>query len=129
IGFPVVVKTLARGIHHKSDQAGGFLNLSSRALVSDAYRNIAERLGPVCLVQAQAEAGVEIYVGIGTDSQFGPLMTLGMGGVLVETLSDTVTFLPPIDEVQARQYLQRLRGFPLLEGIRGRPAVNMDDLC
>ena len=51
-----------------------------------------------------------------TDPQFGPLLTLGLGGVFVEVLRDVVTFLPPVDAEMAVSYLRRLRGFALLDG-------------
>jgi acyl-CoA synthetase (NDP forming) len=128
LGYPVVLKTLAPGIDHKFDQGGVALGLSSEAAARAAWREMASRLGPRVLVQAQAAAGSEVFLGMTVDAQFGPLVTLGLGGVFVEILKDVVTFLPPVDAAMADAYLRRLKGFPLLDGARGRPRADLGAL-
>jgi hypothetical protein len=124
-----VLKTLAPGIDHKFDHRGVFLGLDSRKAVVDAYRDIAVRLGPQCMVQAQVGTGTEIFLGMTLDPQFGPLVTVGLGGVFVEVMKDVVTFLPPIDAQRAISYLRRLKGFPLLDGARNRPRADLHALA
>lgn len=128
LGYPVALKTLASGIDHKFDHRGVLLDLKSRAEVEAAYRDIAARLGPRCLVQAQVGAGTEIFLGMTVDPQFGPLVTVGLGGVFVEIMKDVVTFLPPVDVERALSYLRRLKGFPLLDGARNRPRADLVSL-
>jgi acetyltransferase len=70
-------------------------------------------------------SGHELVLGIRIDRQFGPLVMVGSGGILVELLADAVTALAPVSQWQARQLLQRLRGYPLLEGYRGRPGYDV----
>lgn len=129
LGYPVVLKTLAPGIDHKFDQRGVFLGLASRDAVVGAYRNIAGRLGPHCMLQAQVEAGTEIFLGMTLDPHFGPLVTVGLGGVFVEVMKDVVTFLPPVDARMAVSYLRRLKGFPLLDGARNRSRADLNALA
>jgi acyl-CoA synthetase (NDP forming) len=129
LDYPVVLKTLAAGIDHKFDQGGVALGLGSAEAVAAAYREMAGRLGPRMLVQAQAPSGTEIFLGITTDPQFGPLVTIGLGGVFVEVLKDVVTFLPPIDMATAIRYLRGLKGFALLDGARNRPRADLDALA
>jgi acyl-CoA synthetase (NDP forming) len=127
--YPVVLKTLAAGIDHKFDHGGVALHLASPAAVAAAYRDMAGRLGPRGLVQAHAAVGTEIFLGMTMDPQFGPLLTLGLGGVFVEVLRDVVTFLPPVDAEMAVSYLRRLRGFALLDGARNRPRADLRALA
>ena len=125
LGYPVVLKTLAADVDHKFDRGGVALGLGSEATVADAYRAMAARLGPRAMVQTQAAGGAEVFLGMTRDTQFGPLVTLGLGGIFVEVLKDVISFLPPIDEAAALRYLRRLKGFALLDGARGRPRADL----
>jgi acyl-CoA synthetase (NDP forming) len=129
LGYPVVLKTLAPGIDHKFDQRGVVLGLGSSEGVAAAYSDVAARLGPRGLVQAHAAAGTEIFLGMTMDPQFGPMLTVGLGGVFVEVLRDVVTFLPPVDAEMAVSYLRRLKGFALLDGARNRPRADLRALA
>ena len=129
IGFPVVLKTAAPDILHKTDAGGVALDLRDRAAVADAYTRIAASCGKLVQVQAQVAAGTEVLLGMTNDAQFGPMVTVGLGGVLTEILADTVTFQPPVSAAAARGYLERLRGYPLLRGYRGRPMADLDVLA
>jgi acetate---CoA ligase (ADP-forming) len=74
-------------------------------------------------VHEMVDAGTEMIVGMSRDPQFGPVVACGLGGVFVETLRDTALLLPPVREGDARAALERLRGYPLLQGVRGaKPA-------
>jgi acetyl-CoA synthetase len=81
------------------------------------------------LVQPMLTGGVELVVGIKRDPQVGPVLLVGLGGVLVEILRDTVLALAPVGKAEARRMLERLKGFKLLQGYRGTPAANLDALC
>jgi acyl-CoA synthetase (NDP forming) len=74
------------------------------------------------------ERGVEMVVGVTHDDLFGPTVTVGLGGVLVEVLRDTAVRVPPFGEDQARTMLAELRGRALLDGVRGAPPVDIDAL-
>jgi len=129
LGYPVVLKTADPSIQHKSDLGGVVIGLDGPDAVARAYQAISKALGPSVLVQAQAPRGTEVLVGMVADAQFGPVMTVGLGGVFVELFKDVTTFLPPVDPEAARGYLERLTGFAALTGARGRPAADLDALA
>ena len=81
------------------------------------------------VVQKMAGEGVEMILGIKRDSLFGPVVLCGFGGILVELLKDVAIGIPPLSHNQARDMIQRLRGFPILGGIRGKPTADVDALC
>jgi acyl-CoA synthetase (NDP forming) len=128
IGFPVVVKTAAAEMLHKTDVGGVMLGLGGPGEVAAAYRGIAGRLGPIVQVQAQAEAGLEILLGMVNDPVFGPLMTVGLGGIHTEVLGDVITLVPPLAAAEAVDHVRRLKGARLLAGYRGSPAVDVGAL-
>lgn len=130
LGWPVVLKTGAPWLLHKSDVGGVMLDLQSEAAVAAAYTTMHERFGPLAVVQRQILASelVELFLGMTTDAQFGPLITVGLGGIWVEALDDVARAIPPIDAATARTLVTRLRGAAVLRGIRGRPPVDLDAL-
>jgi acetate---CoA ligase (ADP-forming) len=125
IGFPVVVKT-AEGVAHKSDAGGVWLDVADDDGVRAAYRSLSTTFGPRVTVAEQARPGVELALGIVNDDQFGPLVVAGAGGTLVELLADRRVALPPLDEARARRMIDSLRIRPLLDGVRGAPACDID---
>ncbi|WP_326542376.1 acetate--CoA ligase family protein [Pseudorhodoferax sp.] len=92
---------------------------SSRANVKIEQRFRQDRLA----------SGVEIMVGGRVDPLFGPLIVVGMGGILVELLQDSVVQQAPVDAAQASHMLKRLSGYRLLQGFRGAAAVDEAQLC
>ncbi len=126
VGWPVAVKTMAPGVQHKSDVGGVALGLAGADALRAAYEDIASRLGPHVVVTPMAPPGVEIALGIVRDAQFGPLVLVAAGGVLVEVLHDRQLALPPLDASRARAMIDRLKVRPLLDGVRGAPAADLD---
>lgn len=122
LGYPVVLKTGDPSIHHKVDVDGVRLGLGDAAAVDAAYTDLAERLGPAVVVQAQAPPGVEVALGLWRDPLVGPLVLVAAGGTLVELLDERSVALPPVDRETAATMLARLRVARLVEGVRGRPA-------
>lgn len=127
IGYPVALKTAA-GHLHKSEQGGVHLNLAHADAVHKAYAALREQLGPRVLVQCMAPPGVEMFAGIVHDPQFGPFLSLGIGGIFVEILRDTSLLALPATQAEVRQALLGLRGAPLLQGARGQAPVAVDAL-
>jgi acetate---CoA ligase (ADP-forming) len=105
------------------------LGLADAAAVSRAYEDLARRLGPRVLVTRMAGRGVELAFGASRDSQFGPLVMVGAGGVLIESLADRQFALPPFDAVTARRLIDRLALRPLLDGKRGSAAADVAALA
>jgi acyl-CoA synthetase (NDP forming) len=126
IGYPVVLKTAEPGIAHKSDAGGVVLGIRDAAGLTAAYADLVARLGPRVLVCEMAGPGTELSAGIVNDSDLGPLVVVGAGGVLVEHLADRAVALPPVDDSQARRMLSRLRVAALLAGFRGQPPADLD---
>ena len=129
VGWPVAMKTMAPGVQHKSDVGGVALGLTDADALRSAYEDIASRLGPHVVVDADGSPGVEVALGIVRDPQFGALVLVAAGGVLVEVLHDRRLALPPVDARGARALIDRLRIRPLLDGVRGAPAVDVDAIA
>lgn len=129
LGFPVAVKTAMPGIHHKSEVKGVHLGLGKPEAVAAAYDELAGRLGPRTIVSGMAPPGLELLFGAFRDPQFGPVVVVGAGGVLVETLRDARFALPPLDRAVARQLIEGLAIKPILDGVRGRPRLDTETLA
>ena len=129
LGFPLALKTAAPGIAHKSEQDGVVLNLGDESTLLAAYQDLSARLGNQALLAPMAGAGVEMILGATRDPQFGPVVVIGFGGVLAETLNDVVFALAPFAAEQARRCVGRLQLRPLLDGVRGKPAADIDAFC
>ena len=125
-GFPAVIKTAMPGILHKSDVGGVRLGLADASAVGAAYEDLALRLGPRVLITPMAEKGIELAFGAVHDPQFGPLVMIGAGGILIELLRDRRFALPPLDAQAARRLLDGLALRPLLDGKRGAPPADLD---
>ena len=126
VGWPVALKTAAPGVAHKSEVGGVTLGVDGPDRLAAAYADLAARLGPRVLVAAMAGPGVELALGVVADPQFGPLVMVAAGGVLVEVLRDRRFALPPVDRRRAMAMLDRLAVRPLLDGVRGAPPVDLD---
>jgi acyl-CoA synthetase (NDP forming) len=121
LGFPVALKIHSAAIAHKSDVGGVKLGLRSRADVNDAVDQM-RHLGDRFLIERMVEGAVaELIVGVVRDRQFGPTLTIGAGGLLVELLQDAATMLLPVSADEVRERLLGLRMARLLEGFRGKP--------
>ncbi len=136
-GFPVVLKVESPDIPHKTEAGVVRLNLGDAGAVRRAYAEIMAAAGRVqpapaiagVLVQPMIAAGVEIVVGSTLDPTFGPMVVVGMGGIMVELLKDSTAELAPVDRRQAHEMLARLRSSALLTGFRGAEPVQIDRLA
>lgn len=127
IGYPVVLKSAAPGLVHKSDVGGVSLNLCDAVELRDAYADMADRLGPRVLVAGMVEApAVEMILGLTRDADFGPVVVIGFGGIHAEILKDVAFAKPPFDAAEARRLIDGLRLRRLLDGARGAPAADID---
>ncbi|MGV9754260.1 acetate--CoA ligase family protein [Streptomyces tricolor] len=134
VGYPVVMKASGAQLAHKTELGLVKIGLTSASQVRDAYRELTDiaRYEGVgldgVLVCQMIEQGVEMMAGITHDDLFGPTVTVGLGGILVEVLHDAAVRVPPFGEDQARAMLGELRGRALLSGVRGRPPADTDAL-
>jgi acetate---CoA ligase (ADP-forming) len=127
--FPVVLKSAAPDLLHKTEHQGVVLNISTEADLLAAYRDLAVRLGSRALLAQMVPQGTEMILGARRDPQFGPVIVLGFGGVYAEVLKDVVFALPPFDSDAARRMTDRLKMRPLLDRQRGKLAGNVAAFC
>lgn len=133
IGFPLVAKVEAESLVHKSDSGGVLLDLRDREDLLDAYDRLEDTFGGDhpdmrILLQAMRSEGVEVFFGAATDPAFGRMLAFGLGGIHVEVLKDVVFRVHPLSETDAREMVDGLRSGALLEGARGKPPVDKDQL-
>ncbi|MFE9039805.1 acetate--CoA ligase family protein [Streptomyces sp. NPDC007818] len=134
VGYPVVMKASGGQLAHKTELGLVKVGLTSASQVRDAYRDLTDiaryegiDLDGVLVCQMVGK-GVEMVVGVTRDELFGPTVTVGLGGVLVEVLNDTAVRVPPFGEREARSMPAELRGRALLDGVRGAPPADVDAL-
>src|SRR5215204_1334101 len=126
-GYPVAIKTATAS--HKTELGGVVLGISDEDALAAAYREMSSRLGPAVTVQEMVEPGVEMALGVARDPQFGPLVMVAAGGVLIETFGDRRLALPPLDAVRASTLIDRLDARPVLDGVRGAPPADVNALA
>jgi acetate---CoA ligase (ADP-forming) len=137
LGLPVALKVESPDLPHKTEAGVIRLDLRTAAAVEQAYEAVmanARKVEPPprlngVLVQPMVPSGAEVMVGARVDPQFGPLVVVGLGGILVELLKDTQVALAPVDRDQARAMLLKLKGVRLLQGFRGSAPVDIDRLA
>jgi acetyl-CoA synthetase (ADP-forming) len=131
IGFPVALKAVTDRVVHKSDAGLVKLSLGDGEAVARAWADVRRRLDTLdpgadtVVIQEMVAGELELILGARCDPQFGPVVMVGSGGVLVEWLRDVQLALAPIDEARAEALLRRLRAWPLLDGFRGRPRLDV----
>jgi acyl-CoA synthetase (NDP forming) len=126
IGYPVVLKALAAS--HKSEGGGVAVGLADAGALAAAADGMRARLDPPSYsVEAcvDGSGAVELICGIQVEPRFGPVLLVGLGGMMVELLEDAVLGIAPVDPGEAADMLARLRGFPLLDGHRGRDRLDV----
>ena len=126
--FPLVLKTAEPGILHKSDSGGVILNIQSDAKLLEHYRDLKHRLGPTALLTQMVRKGTEVGLGIINDSQFGPILMVAAGGVLIELISDRAVALCPLNVNDADELLSTLKIDVLVKGMRGEVASDRQSL-
>ena len=140
IGYPVVLKADSPAIPHKTEAGVIRLGLRDDAEVREAFVQVMSRarawLGPSgeagvsgVLVQEMVADAVEVIAGVSYDQQLGPVLLFGLGGVMVELLDDVALRLCPVDQPQALEMIDEVKGAKLFEGFRGRPAADRDALA
>ena len=132
VRFPVVLKVVSQDILHKTEAGGVLLGLNSAKQVEDGYGQIIDKVRAFnerarisgVLVQHMAPKGVEVIVGGLRDSQFGPTVLFGLGGIFVEVLKDASFRVAPLSDFDSRQMIREIRAYAILQGVRGQPAAD-----
>jgi len=129
LGFPVVLKIESPDILHKTEAKGVALKLGDEAAVRNAFAALlanakqykADARIAGILVQAMAKGDVELVIGLKRDPTFGPVVMVGLGGVLIEVFNDVAFRAAPVTEAEALRMLDELKSKVILDGVRGKP--------
>ena len=127
MGFPLVLKTAVEDVYHKSELSGVYLNIDTEEKLRSSYKELQEKLpGNALLAKMVQSEGVEMIVGMTTDQQLGPMVTIGFGGYYAEAMNDAITLMPPFSKEMAKNALSKLKMKTLLEGYRGSRPADLD---
>ena len=136
LGYPVALKIDSPDISHKSDVQGVALNVMTASQVRDTYNDMlaavkrslpaAQINGVTIQPMSGKRQGREIYIGLSTDDPFGPVITFGAGGTMIELINDRAMELPPLNQFLARRLIERSRVSQMLAEWRGTPAADLD---
>jgi acetyltransferase len=137
MGWPVVLKPVSASILHKTEAGAVRLDLETADEVREAFgflEGLLAREGPEAsaegiLVQRMLKGGRETIVGMTWEPRFGPIVMVGLGGVYVEVLKDVAFRVQPVSGEDAREMIASLRGYRILEGVRGESGVDLDLLA
>jgi acetyltransferase len=136
IGYPVVLKVASGDVSHKTDVGGVALDLTDAPTLRSAFAkmraSLARRAPKARIdgfeVEQQVPAGPEVLIGLQRDPNFGPLLVFGLGGIYVEAFKDVTFRLAPVVSLSARNMVRAVRGFPVLQGMRGGPPGDLPAL-
>lgn len=133
IGFPVVMKLMSPQVLHKTDFGAVVIGLKDKQDVEKTFLDFMKKFDNVdihgILVEKMVQSGLELIIGTNIDSTFGPVILFGVGGVLVEALKDVVFRMCPTTKEQALSAIGEIKAKVLLDGYRGFPIVNKDELA
>ena len=129
MGFPVVLKIQSPEVVHKTEVGGVVLGLDSADRVEQAGAELLAKgpAGSKLLVQEMV-SGTEVILGARVDPQYGPFVMVGLGGIFVEVLKDVALRLLPVTTEDAHAMLRELKGYKILEGVRGQKPRDVDAL-
>ena len=124
VGYPLVMKVV--GPVHKSDVGGVTLNVRDIETVSKEFDRLMAIKDTYAVEMYPMLDGTEVYIGAIRDAKFGHQVFFGLGGIFIEVLKDVQSSLVPISADEAKDALSKLRGYKILQGVRGQQPVNID---
>ncbi len=136
IGYPVVMKMTSKTTSHKTDVGGVVVNIRSEEQLRNEYKALLARLEEKGLleglegviIQEMVKGNREMVCGIATDPQYGPMMMFGLGGVFVETLKDVTFRIAPLTDIDAKEMIQSVKAYKLLQGARGTTPAQINQI-
>jgi acetyl-CoA synthetase (ADP-forming) len=129
ISYPIVAKVSSSKIISKTEVNGVRTGLKNEDELKKAVRELMQiRDAEGVLIEEMAPPGLEVIVGGVIDKQFGPVVMFGLGGILVELFKDVAFALAPVKKDDAQWLVKQVKGYKLLEGYRGKPAVDINIL-
>jgi acetyltransferase len=134
IGYPVVLKVVSPDITHKTDAGAVKLGIANHTELINAYGEVianSRKYAPKARirgvsVQEMVMNAREVIVGISCDSQFGPIIMFGLGGIFVEVFEDVSLRIPPLTRADAEDMMKEVRGYRILEAFRGKPEADIE---
>ena len=126
LGYPVAVKISSPQVLHKTEAGGVKLNVENDASLG---RYLKQRQADAYLIQKMIPVGIEVIVGGKRDSEFGPVILFGLGGIYVEVFRDTVLRVAPVDLTTASQMIDSIKCSKLLKGFRGSTPFDIVSLA
>ncbi|WP_288385458.1 acetate--CoA ligase family protein [uncultured Acinetobacter sp.] len=137
LGYPLVMKIASADLPHKTEVGGIRLNLQSAQEVFDAKANMlrhVQQLAPSAqldgvILTPMLKGGRETIVGVFNDQSFGPVVMFGLGGIFVEVLKDVTFRVAPFGIDQAKAMIAEIKGYALLQGVRGEKPADIDALA
>ncbi|MFH0930012.1 MAG: acetate--CoA ligase family protein, partial [Candidatus Moraniibacteriota bacterium] len=127
--FPCVLKTDDPRIAHRLEKNAIVLNIQNEKELRSAFEKMKKEIGAKhFLLQAMADPGLELIIGMKRDPTFGPVILCGWGGSLTEIFKDKVILMPPFDQKEVRSKLSELAIFPILKGFRGKKGYNLNEI-
>ena len=128
VGYPVVAKVVSPRVVHKTEVKGVAVGIDGREKLSEAFRRFRQVEASQGVLVEETLSGIELIVGAKMDRQFGPVVLLGMGGTGVEIYQDGTLRMAPLRRQDAVSMMKCLKARKVLEGYRGRPGVNGEEL-
>jgi len=132
IGFPLVIKACGPDLSHKTERGLVRVDIRNEEEAISAFHEIMKEVkdeGATVLVQEMVKGPRELVVGLTRDSQFGPCVMFGLGGIFTEILRDVSFRVAPIEKRDALEMMQEIKARKILDAIRGMPAADLDRLA
>lgn len=127
LGFPIVMKVV--GPVHKSDVGGVVLNVKDTNSVRIEFKRMMQIKDTTAILMQPMLSGMELFAGVKFEPKFGHLILCGLGGIFIEVLKDVQSALAPVGEVEAMRMIKELKGYKMLEGVRGQAGIKIEDFA
>jgi acetyl-CoA synthetase (ADP-forming) len=128
IGYPVALKIFGSQIFHKVDIGGVRTKINNQDELRKAFSSLSVIKNIDGMIVQKMEFGQQVFIGMKRDNQFGPVLMFGLGGIFVEVLKDISFRICPVSEKEALSMIKEIKGYKILEGVRGKQGVNIKEL-
>jgi acyl-CoA synthetase (NDP forming) len=128
LSFPIAMKIVSPRILHKTDSGGIKLGLQNEKQLQNAFSQLKKLPGYQGVFVQEMLQGRQIIIGGKRDSQFGPTILFGVGGIFVEIFKDVSVRICPVTLADTREMYKEIKGYAILKGARGEPPINFKEL-
>jgi acetyltransferase len=131
LGYPLVMKIDAEGVVHKTDAGAVILGIENISELESECRKAEARFRgkkPKIILQPYLTGGQEVIMGVKHAGDAGSIVMFGLGGIFVEVMKDVQFLLAPLTMSEAASMIHSIKGFPLLQGVRGKPGTDIENL-